>query len=122
MGCSQCDPLSVQGRGCIFCRGKSSTANGERSIDLTHSAPTVTGAAEIAASVTTRSPKNGTSRERLEPYAEILTDLSLMLIGDPDRVDVTPLLQIAAMAIELELADRLLLVDLFVPSADGAAC
>lgn len=105
MSCQMCDPVGVQGRGCIFCRSGNSSVSGESNTANTVSVPTKTDAAPIAASVSTESRRTGIAPDE---YVSILADLGFMLSGDEELVDVTPLLKIAVMAIELELADRLL--------------
>lgn len=60
-----------------------------------------------APSVGTALSSNGTPQPE-SPYLDIVADLLFILHGDDDMVNVTPLLQMAAMACELELAERLL--------------
>lgn len=107
MACQICDPVGSQGQGCFFCRKDYLNAPGAKSTESTPSVPTAKESAETADSATTESQSSGTSHPS-SPYLDILADLLFVLHGDDDLVDVTPLLQIAAMAIELELAERLL--------------
>lgn len=100
MGCQTCDPIGTHGTGCGLCRDGS--ASGETGTPNTSSSPT-----ESPASVSVDIDRLRTGIEQ-SPYLSIIADLMLMLNGDYESVDVTPMLQIACQAIEFELAEQLL--------------
>ena len=106
MACSICDPIGVRGQGCAFCRKDSTNASTATFTSPTSSSRTDTqdGAASVVIKLQTES---GTSSP-IDPYKDILGDLCLLLVGRGDEVDLTPMLDIARIAIESELADRMM--------------
>lgn len=84
------------------------TANGVTITNHTPFDPTVS--PDNAAPATTDQPRIGTQQTPPNsPYWDIVADLMLILhYGKDAAVDSTPLLDIAALALEHELAERLL--------------
>ena len=106
MSCPMCNPTQQRVViSCAFCRDKDGNAFMETGILSTNSDQTES--PDSATSADTISAKTGISTPD-SPYLDIVSDLLFMLHGDDEFVDMTPLLQIACMAIELELAERLL--------------
>lgn len=99
MACPCFEPIICDN--CERCGGTAGVASGATTTSVTSSGPTEIPA--NAGSAATDSLRTGTS----SPYFDILVDL-VAILHESDDVDMTPLLQIAAMAIELELAERLL--------------
>ena len=107
MSCYGCDPWGANlHRSCFICEVKGTSAPSGVTFTLpTNTALTAT--QDNVASVAMDSSRTGTSPE--SPYIDILADILSVLHGRGDQVDETPMMHLAVLAIEYELADRYLM-------------